>query len=121
MLAATGQIVWVGRSPLGSKDGRITLYLREHIRELLVADEDQGVMPPNEVYNINGKLDAFMSRRGTPPIPDRLLRLIAVLIPDGETTYTCVPSGSGTRIGIDRYKNGILDNNDRRTRRYKRT
>jgi len=41
MLAATGQVVWVGRSPLGARDGRIALYLREHVRELLPA-------PPSE-------------------------------------------------------------------------
>ena len=35
MLAATGQVVWIGRGALGSKDGRIALYLREHARELL--------------------------------------------------------------------------------------
>ncbi len=35
MLAATGQVVWIGRSPLGSRDGRIALYLREHVRELM--------------------------------------------------------------------------------------
>ena len=32
MLAATGQVVWIGRGALGSKDGRIALYLREHVR-----------------------------------------------------------------------------------------
>ncbi len=36
MLAATGQVVWVGRGALGSRDGRIALYLREHVRNLLV-------------------------------------------------------------------------------------
>ena len=31
MLAATGQIVWVGRGAAGPKDGRIALYRREHV------------------------------------------------------------------------------------------
>ncbi len=35
MLAAGGQVVWLGRSPLGTRDGRIVLYLRESVRELL--------------------------------------------------------------------------------------
>jgi YVTN family beta-propeller protein len=35
-----------------------------------------------------------------PSIPDTILRKAAVL-PDGETTYTCMPPGSGVRIGID--------------------
>ena len=46
MLAATGQVVWVGRAPLGSKDGRIAVYLREHVRDLLVADAAPGSLEP---------------------------------------------------------------------------
>ena len=34
-LAASGTLVWVGRGAAGSKDGRISLYLREEVRELL--------------------------------------------------------------------------------------
>ena len=33
-LAATGEVVWVGRGPLGSRDGRIGLYLRDQIASL---------------------------------------------------------------------------------------
>jgi ATP-dependent Lhr-like helicase len=40
MLAATGQVVWVGRAALGGRDGRVSLYLREHVRALL--------LPPSE-------------------------------------------------------------------------
>ena len=41
MLAAGGEVVWIGRAPLGSRDGRIALYLREHVHELLdVKDDD---------------------------------------------------------------------------------
>ncbi|NQV06499.1 DEAD/DEAH box helicase, partial [bacterium] len=29
-LAATGEVVWLGRGPLGARDGRVALYLREH-------------------------------------------------------------------------------------------
>ena len=35
MLAASGQVVWVGRGASGNKDGRIALYLREHAGRLL--------------------------------------------------------------------------------------
>ncbi len=55
------------------------------------------------------------SRRGIPRIPDTLLRATAHL-PKGEITYTCVPPGSGTRIGLDRDEDGILDNQDHNTR-----
>lgn len=56
-----------------------------------------------------------VSRAGTPHTPDVLLRATA-LLPGGEITYTCVPPGSGVRIGLDRDEDGILDNNDRDTR-----
>ena len=39
-LAASGTVVWVGRGAAGSKDGRISLYLREEVRELLAEPED---------------------------------------------------------------------------------
>ena len=52
-----------------------------------------------------------VSRKGIPKIPDPLLRATAYL-PKGEITYTCVPPGSGTRIGLDRDDDGILDNQD---------
>lgn len=55
------------------------------------------------------------SRGGIPNIPDPLLRATASL-PKGEITYTCVPPGSGTRIGLDRDEDGILDNQDHNTR-----
>ncbi len=44
MLAASGQLVWVGTAPLGARDGRVALYLREHVGELLASpDEPDGL------------------------------------------------------------------------------
>jgi hypothetical protein len=51
-------------------------------------------------------------REAIPPIPDALLRLIPVLTSGRELTYTCVPPGSGTRIGIDRDGDGHLDGDE---------
>jgi ATP-dependent Lhr-like helicase len=39
-LAASGAVVWVGRGANGSRDGRIALYLREQVRDLLVIDPE---------------------------------------------------------------------------------
>ena len=33
-----GQLVWIGRSALGPKDGRVVLYRREHLGRLLAND-----------------------------------------------------------------------------------
>ncbi len=35
LLAATGQVVWIGRGALGPRDGRVALYLRAHLGRLL--------------------------------------------------------------------------------------
>jgi ATP-dependent Lhr-like helicase len=37
-LGATGELVWVGRAPLGSDDGRVALYRREHVAALLAGE-----------------------------------------------------------------------------------
>ena len=44
-------------------------------------------------------------------VPDFLLRVVATL-PGQETTYTCVPAGSGRRIGVDRDLDGVLDGDE---------
>jgi hypothetical protein len=71
----------------------------------LVAKNRQG----DFLYVGNGKFR--FSRKGIPKTPDPLLRATAHL-PGGEITYTCVPPGSGGRIGLDRDSDGILDGND---------
>ncbi len=40
MLAASGAVVWVGRGASGARDGRVALYLREQVRDLLSIDRD---------------------------------------------------------------------------------
>jgi hypothetical protein len=45
-------------------------------------------------------------------VADFWLRVLA-LFPGQETTYTCVPVGSGRRIGIDRDVDGVLDADER--------
>lgn len=70
------------------------------------------------LYNGDGQFRT--SHRGIGFLPDRVIRFLARL-PFGETTYTCVPPGSGTRMGIDRDEDGILDGNDRRLGANKRS
>jgi hypothetical protein len=45
-------------------------------------------------------------------LPEAAL-LDRALIPGGEVTFTCVPVGSGLRIGIDRDLDGALDGDER--------
>jgi hypothetical protein len=44
-------------------------------------------------------------------VPDATLRAQA-LVPGQELTYTCVPPGSGVRMGIDRDEDGTLDGDE---------
>jgi hypothetical protein len=56
---------------------------------------------------------AFLSdRRGLPPIDQAALQLLALLAGRG-VTYTCVPLGSGERIGVDRDGDGWWDGDER--------
>jgi hypothetical protein len=53
-------------------------------------------------------------RRAAPPIPDAALRLLARL--GHPVTLTCVPPGSGQRIGVDRDGDGAWDGDERDAR-----
>ena len=51
-------------------------------------------------------------KRAAPLIPVGLLRVLTWRH-EGEITFTCVPPGSGVRIGIDRDEDGVLDGDER--------
>jgi DNA-binding beta-propeller fold protein YncE len=50
-------------------------------------------------------------QRARKPLPDAAVRAL-VAKTGRELTYTCVPPGSGTRIGIDRDEDGVLDGDE---------
>ncbi|WP_437968165.1 hypothetical protein WMF04_02200 [Sorangium sp. So ce260] len=62
------------------------------------------------LYAGAGKFAA--DRMALPPIPDAVLRQIAVAT-GRPLTYTCAPPGSGYRAGIDRDEDGFLDGDER--------
>ncbi|WP_437600157.1 thrombospondin type 3 repeat-containing protein [Sorangium sp. So ce590] len=62
------------------------------------------------LYAGAGKFAA--DRMALPPIPDAVLRQIAVAA-GRPLTYTCAPPGSGYRTGIDRDEDGFLDGDER--------
>ncbi|KYG07919.1 hypothetical protein BE21_26565 [Sorangium cellulosum] len=62
------------------------------------------------LYTGAGKFAA--DRLALPPIPDAVLRQIAVAT-GRPLTYTCAPPGSGYRAGIDRDEDGFLDGDER--------
>jgi len=65
--------------------------------------------PRGWLMNGGGSFDS--DKIAEPPIGDLALRALAAT-PGQELTYTCVPPGSGTRMGIDRDQDVILDGDD---------
>ncbi|HXM55024.1 MAG TPA: DEAD/DEAH box helicase, partial [Candidatus Dormibacteraeota bacterium] len=57
-LVAMGEVVWVGRGPLGAGDGRVALYLRGDAPKLAPAPAEPAAGEPHE------RLRAFLERRG---------------------------------------------------------
>jgi ATP-dependent helicase Lhr and Lhr-like helicase len=57
-LVAMGEVVWLGRGPLGSGDGRVALYLRGDAPKLAPEPAD----PP--AGELHGRLRAHLERRG---------------------------------------------------------
>jgi ATP-dependent Lhr-like helicase len=43
---AAGEVVWIGLEPLGDRDGRIALYLADHVGHLVPAFPPTGAAPP---------------------------------------------------------------------------
>ena len=70
-------------------------------------DEETGFL-----YVGSGKFRT--DRRGLPPLPASALRVLAEV--GKPVTYTCVPPGSGTRLGVDRDGDGAWDGDERRAR-----
>ncbi len=64
-LGATGEIVWVGRGPLGPKDGRVALYRREQLSLLL--DEPAESPPQGPVHEA---IRAHLERSGASFLAD---------------------------------------------------
>jgi DNA-binding beta-propeller fold protein YncE len=111
-------------APIVGQQATLTAATRHAVSariDLLVARADagecdlvaKGRIAENEVgflYLGGGRFQP--DRRALPAILDRDLRRL-VTASASELTYTCVPPGSGRRIGIDRDLDGALDGDER--------
>jgi len=79
----------------------------------LVAKTESGDVEAGFWYVGSGLFKS--DRRALPPITDAALRLLAThgVRP---VTYTCVPRGSGERLGVDRDGDGFWDGDERDAR-----
>jgi ATP-dependent Lhr-like helicase len=64
LLSAAGEVVWVGVGPLGERDGRIALYLTDHLARLLPAGTDVGGLDERA-----GRLLDYLRREGASFFP----------------------------------------------------
>ncbi|WP_348652741.1 hypothetical protein [Polyangium sp. 6x1] len=110
-----GQQVTLTVANQASAAARIDLLLqRANALECdLVAKGVSGSYSEVEVgYLYIPELNRFVvDQQGISPIPDAVLRTI-FLANNSSLTYTCVPPGSGARIGIDRDLDGYLDGDE---------
>ena len=58
-LMAAGEVVWVGVEPLGERDGRIALYLTDHLRSLRMAPA-----PPPEIEGRASDIVEYLREHG---------------------------------------------------------
>jgi len=116
---AVGQQVSVTPASVGSPDvvGRIALLVAratagecELVVKGVVAGPAPGTREARGWLYLGG--NQFQpDRNGVSPIGAVALRSVAAT-PGQELTYTCVPPGSGTRIGIDRDEDGVFDRSE---------
>lgn len=87
--------------------------------ELLIARAAQGECDLVVHGWVLGQTRGYVYRNGSftsdkanrPPLSATVLRLLA-LVPGQELTFTAVPPGSGTRMGIDRDLDGVLNGDE---------
>ncbi len=60
-LGAAGEVVWIGRGPLGRDDGRVALFRRDRVDLLAVSARTEGDRPSGVVHDL---LRGHLTRRG---------------------------------------------------------
>ncbi len=86
-LIAAGEVVWVGVSPLGERDGRVALYLAEKVRLL---------WPPNRIYRepSTAKREAAAGQADE-PLSEREVAIVAALRRSGASFFQPLHDGLG--------------------------
>src|SRR3954462_3413146 len=84
-LMAAGEVVWVGVEPLGERDGRIALYLTDHLARL---------RPPDVARPLSGPRGEPDKARPTEP-PGRAAEVLSFLREHGASFFAAVHDGTG--------------------------
>jgi ATP-dependent helicase Lhr and Lhr-like helicase len=65
LLIAAGEVVWVGVEPIGDRDGRLALYLADHLQALLPPPPPPGATPTD----VGGRIVAHLEASGASFFP----------------------------------------------------
>ena len=120
-------IAWLGRFPGADSIGK-NYEMSGRVEELARTEQLTGKTGAEKAAPVTGR--AVQDQDGVSHYPRRILsrppegRVMNAQLRqyrsvsetearDGEITFTCVPPGSGIRIGIDRDENGVLDGDER--------
>ncbi|MEM9386094.1 MAG: hypothetical protein AAGA68_13595 [Pseudomonadota bacterium] len=115
LLPAVGQQVTLRQGNVGQVRGQLVTLLQQAAVTTprpacdLIVKGTWGGEPRGAVREANGLYRT--DRAGETPLSVRLLLQISQ-VPNQQLTFTCVPPGSGVRMGIDRDEDGVLDADD---------
>jgi ATP-dependent Lhr-like helicase len=85
-LMAAGEVVWTGVEPLGERDGRVSLYLTDHLPRLRLPKMGSGT---------NSGDKARAAEKGPDPISGRPLDVFDYLREQGASFFTAIHQGTG--------------------------
>ncbi len=111
----TGQQVTLTDTNAAAASARIDLLIARSQIDTPVPECDlvvKGVISGEARGWVMARTAAFQSDKVADPPLDRAALEALITGPDQHLTFTCVPWGSGTRIGIDRDNDGILDGDE---------
>jgi len=111
----TGQQVTLSNSNAGAANSRIDLLIARSQIDAPVPECDlvvKGVVGGEARGWVMARTSEFQPDSTTEPVVNRTELEALITGPDEYLTFMCTPWGSGTRIGIDRDLDGILDRDE---------
>lgn len=111
----TGQQITLTNSNAAAATPRIDLLVQRSQIDAPVPECDlvvKGVVNGESRGWLMARTSQFQSDKAVEPLLDRLHLEALITGPGQYLTFTCTPWGSGTRIGIDRDSDGILDGDE---------
>jgi ATP-dependent Lhr-like helicase len=87
-ITAAGEVVWVGVEPLGERDGRIALYLADHLPRLIAPQPVRTSLDRGVRHQGKRSDDDRLRAEGTQPLAAREAAILAHLRSQGASFFT---------------------------------